>query len=78
MVAEKRPRFREENRDLGQLGQQIAQQPRDDAHKVQLTSSPTVVSGFGQLIGALTAQGSLTTPLVSNEASTTSVVYVAT
>jgi hypothetical protein len=41
MVAEKTIRFQGKNKDLGQLGQQIAQKLRNDGYKVQATSSPT-------------------------------------
>jgi hypothetical protein len=41
MVAEKTIRYQGKNRDVGQLGQQIAQTLRGQGYKVQSTSSPT-------------------------------------
>jgi hypothetical protein len=40
MVAEKTIRFQMKNKDLGQLGQQIAQKLQGEGYKVQSTSSP--------------------------------------
>ena len=40
MVAEKTLRFQGKNKDLGQLGQQIAQQLQSGGYKVQSSSSP--------------------------------------
>jgi hypothetical protein len=41
MVAEKTLRFQGRSKDLGQLGQEIAEKLRSDGYKVQSTSSPT-------------------------------------
>jgi hypothetical protein len=41
MVAEKTLRFQGKNKDLAQLGQQIADRLKDQKYKVQSTSSPT-------------------------------------
>ena len=41
MVAEKTLRFQGKNKDLGQLGQQIAQQLQSEGYKVRSSSSPT-------------------------------------
>ncbi len=40
MVAEKTLRFQGKNKDLGQLGQQIAQQLQSQGYKVQSSTSP--------------------------------------
>jgi hypothetical protein len=40
MVAEKTLRFQGKNKDLGQLGQQIAQKLQGEGYKVQSSSSP--------------------------------------
>ncbi len=41
MVAEKTLRFQGKNKDLGQLGQQIAEQLQSEGYKVRSSSSPT-------------------------------------
>ncbi|HTT46101.1 MAG TPA: hypothetical protein VMH38_08865 [Thermoplasmata archaeon] len=41
MVAEKTIQFQGKNKDLGQLGQQIAQKLQSQGYKVQSTTSPT-------------------------------------
>jgi hypothetical protein len=41
MVAEKTLHFQGKNKDLGQLGQQIAQKLQSQGYKVQSTTSPT-------------------------------------
>lgn len=41
MVAEKTIQFQGKNKDLGQLGQQIAQELQSQGYKVQSTTSPT-------------------------------------
>jgi hypothetical protein len=41
MVAEKTIRFQGKNKDLGQLGQQIAQKLQSEGYKVQSAASPT-------------------------------------
>lgn len=41
MVAEKTIRFQGKNKDLGQLGQQIAQKLQSQGYKVQSNTSPT-------------------------------------
>lgn len=41
MVAEKTIQFQGKNKDLGQLGQQIAQELQGQGYKVQSTTSPT-------------------------------------
>ncbi len=41
MVAEKTIQFQGKNRNLGQLGQQIAQKLQSQGYKVQSTASPT-------------------------------------